>query len=308
MRDPGLREDRSTEIKVGAVVLFATVALIVGLFWITDTDLTPSGIHVYGVTEDAGQVTSGARVFLLGVDVGSVESVELRQDRVLIGLRVDPGRTLPADTRGVIHPPGFLGGQRVDLLPGQADDRLREGDTLSLAGAPGLQEVAGELGSDASEVMERARRVLSEETVSDVRRSSALLAESVRDVHELVESQRQDIDALMTGMRRTSENLAGATSGPELERTLARLDSLSGRLNRAGEGLDASSRSLASILEKVDGGEGSLGRMVNDDGLYEEAAAALSNLRIATEEIGLLSRDIRDQPDRYLRELRFSVF
>ena len=48
--------------------------------------------------------------------------------------------------------------------------------------------------------------------------------------------------------------------------------------------------------------------MVNDDELYERLTGATENIQAASEEIALLTRDVREQPDKYLGNLKFSVF
>ena len=102
--------------------------------------------------------------------------------------------------------------------------------------------------------------------------------------------------------------MGAATEGPELERTVANIDSLTARLSAASASFGTSSESLASILEKIDSGEGSMGLLLNDPELHDRMAAAMENLQAATEEIALLTRDIREQPQRYLAGLKISVF
>ena len=308
MRDPGLREHRRAELQVGALVVVAFVALVWGVVWLAGTDIGGGGLRVVGQTSDAGQIASGARIFLLGVDVGSVGSVRIVDREVLIDLDIDYDGTLPSDTRGLIVPSGFLGSQMVQLQPGASDRPLSSGDTIPLVRVPDLQALVGDLGDQATNLIEEASNVLSEETARELRASSSALAGAMRELEGLVAEQRSTLDQLLSNLARASEGLAGATAGPELERTVARLDSLSAHLARAGSGLDSTSHSLASILGKIDEGEGTMGRLVNDEELYDKIAAAMENLQVASEEIALLSQDLRERPDRYLKGLKFSVF
>jgi hypothetical protein len=48
--------------------------------------------------------------------------------------------------------------------------------------------------------------------------------------------------------------------------------------------------------------------MVNDGELYDRLTAATENIQVASEEIALLTRDVRADPDKYLKDLKFSVF
>ncbi len=308
MRDPGLRENRRTELKVGGLVLLAAVALVAGLFWITGAEIMPTGVQVHGVSPDAGQISGGARIFLRGVDVGQVERVHLGEERVILDMRIQEGRTVPRDSRGVIRPAGFLGAQMVDLVPGTSSAPLQPGDTLALSRAPDLQGLAQELGQDAARVMDRATDLVSEETVSEVRRSSAALAAAMEELQSLAREQRQTLGDLLANLERTSDQLARATDDDRLGRTVARLDSLSERLVRAGGGLDSTASALASITTRLDRGDGTAGRLLTDERLYEDLTAAVENLQVASEEVALLTRDLRERPERYLRGLKFSVF
>jgi hypothetical protein len=69
--------------------------------------------------------------------------------------------------------------------------------------------------------------------------------------------------------------------------------------------LRAASASLGSILDKIDRGNGSLGRAVNDPTLYQALLAAASHVDEAAVGASALVRDLRARPGRYIR---FSVF
>jgi hypothetical protein len=58
----------------------------------------------------------------------------------------------------------------------------------------------------------------------------------------------------------------------------------------------------------MDEGEGTLGLLVNDEELYVKISAAMENIQAATEEIALLTKDIRQRPERYLKGLKFEAF
>lgn len=308
MRDPGLRSEHKAELQVGLLVLLAIVGLVAGVAWITGADIGGERFQLHALAPDAAQVSRGSRVYLHGVDVGSVNQVRLTERGVVLVLDVTSDVTIPVDSRAVIEPSGFLGSQMVQLRPGGADRLLSGGDTISAGTGASLQSMATELGGRAEEVLQRTARILSDSTVEALQSGAGDLSATLEGTRRLVEREREAVGRLLESLNTTSSNLARATSGPELERTLARIDSLTRELNRTSEGLDASSESLASILEKVDRGEGSLGRLVNDGRLYEKVAAAAENLQAASEEVALLTRDIRRRPERYLSGVSFSVF
>lgn len=308
MRDPGLRSAHRAEIQVGMLVLASLVALAVGLVWITGVDLGGERLRFHVLAPEAAQVSGGSRVYLHGVDVGSVNRVLLTENGALLDLEVQGEVSIPADSRALIKPSGFLGSQMVELVPGGAPERLAPGDTIAGGTGADLQTVATRLGSQAETVLQRTARILSDTTVTSLRSGADDLAGTMSELHALVEGERQSLEALIRDLRRTSRGLAAATDSARLERTAARLDTLTARLGRTSGELSEASESLSSILAKADRGEGTLGKLVNDDRLYERVAAAAENLQAASEEITLLTQDLRQNPEKYLGNLKVSIF
>ena len=215
---------------------------------------------------------------------------------------------LPRDTRAEIKTSGFLGANVLALVPGISAEVLASGDTIVAVPTPGLNELAGTLGDQAGRVLEQTHRLLSDSLIGDVHSAAGSLAEGMEDVQVLLDRQATALGELIEALNQAAEELATAASSPELDRTLANIDTLTARLAAAGDDLDSSSQSLASILRKVDEGDGTLGKMVNDGDLYDRLTAATENIQVASEEIALLTRDVRADPDKYLKGLKFSVF
>lgn len=309
MRDPGLRSEHEAELQVGLLVLGGIVALLAGVAWVAGLDVGGDRYGFHVLAPRASQVSQGSRVYLHGVDVGSVQGVRLAGDGgVVLDLQVNGRVELPADSRAVIKPSGFLGTQMVELVPGGAEATVARGDTIAGGTGRDLQSLASDLGTEAEDVLTRAARLLSDSTIRAVQSGAGDLAGTLEETRTMVRAERETVGRLLEELRATASNLDRATSGPALARTVARMDSLTAELSEASEGLTSSSRSLSSILEKADAGEGSLGKLVNDDRLYEKMTAAAENLQRASEEIALLSKDLRQNPSKYLKDLKFSVF
>ncbi len=307
MRDPGLR-DRGAEVQVGILVIAAFLALVAGLFWISDARLGGPDLRLVGVAGDAGQISPDSRIFLRGVEVGAVEDVRLEASRVVVPLAFFVPLDLPADTRGVIRPAGFLGTQMIELIPGSAVSSMSDGDTIRLGRTSDLMTLAADLGDETGVLLERVEAVLSERMISNLEASSEAFTAAMRELEQLMSGEREALHGLIVNLDAASAEIAGLVGSPELERSLANLDTLSTRLAAASASFDTTSRALASITARLDRGEGSLGRMMTDDDLYEGLTETLANLRAASEEVALLTRDIRDRPGRYLKDIKVSVF
>lgn len=308
MRDPGLRNQYKTEMQVGLLLIVSFIALVLGIAWISGRQPGGDRLVVYAVSPESGAVTSGTPITLLGVEVGSVRQVTLATDQVTLELVVSFDGQLPRDTRGEIRTAGFLGANVIALIPGTSPEPLATGDTIPASPSPGLNELAGTLGDRAGRVLEQTERLLSDSMIADVQSAAGSMASGLEDVQQLLERESAALEELIEALNTASKELATAASSPELDRTLANIDSLTARLAAASDDLDSSSESLASILRKVDEGDGTLGKMVNDGALYDRLTAATENIQAATEEIALLTRDVRADPEKYLGAMKFSVF
>lgn len=308
MRDPGLRSQQRLELQVGALLIVAFVGLVAGILWISGARFGGNEMTLYVAADDAASVAEGSVVMLRGVPVGAVEEVRLVGDGVVIRLKASPKGRLSSDTYASFETAGFLGQMIVGLRPGSADDDLVSGDTIPATVLPGLTSLADQLGDQAGNVLERTQRLLSDDLIASVKSGAGAFAGTMSDLEAMLERQSQTLEQLIGSLASMTAQLSAATDGPELERTVANIDSLTARLSSASEQFVASSEALASILQKIDTGEGSMGKLVNDPVLYDRMAAAMENMQAATEEIALLTKDIREQPQRYLAGLKISVF
>lgn len=308
MRDPGLRDQHRLELQVGALLIVAFVGLVAGILWISGGRIGGDDLTLFVVADDAASVAEGSAVILRGVPVGEVKEVRLVEDGVVIRIEATPEGQLPSDSYASLETAGFLGQMVVGLQPGSAADNLASGDTISATVQPGLTGLADQLGDQAGDVLERTQRLLSDDLITSVESGAGAFAGTMGELEAMLERQSHTLEQLIESLSGMSTQLSAATDGPELERTVANIDSLAARLSTASEQFGASSESLASILEKIDSGEGSMGKLVNDPVLHDRMAAALENMQTATEEIALLTKDIREQPQRYLAGLKVSVF
>jgi len=308
MRDPGLRSHYRTELQVGVLMILAFLGLVAGILWISGARLGGSDITLFVMAEDAGAVAEGATVTLRGVPVGSVEEVRLVEDGVVLRLEASPRGRLPADTRAAIEAAGFLGQVGVSLRPGSDPANLASGDTIVAVSAPGLTQLAERLGSQADEVLARTQRLMSDSVIASVETGAGAFAGTMSELDAMLDRQSATLERLIENLSAMSASIESATDGPELERTVRSIDSLTARLASASAQFETTSESLDSILRKIDEGEGSMGRLVNDPILHDKMVAAMENLQAASEEVALMMRDFREDPEKYTSGLKISLF
>jgi phospholipid/cholesterol/gamma-HCH transport system substrate-binding protein len=279
---------------LGLLVLVAGAIFIWGFFFLMGDPLLSGGDEVVVVMEDGAGLNRGDRVQLHGVQVGSVRRVELQApNRVHVKVKVDAGVRLPADTRAVSRVDVF-GATTVDLVPGGALVMLQGGDTIRGFAQKGLPDLATELGDQARVLMASADSLLSPAAVSDLRATASVLPATAQQL----QSAFSELTAAAASLRRMAEELERAQAGAGAGETLVEVQASARAATAALTTMDRSLASLASVMEKVDSGHGSLGRLVNDTTLYGELSAALREVRE-------LTADVKENPRRYLT---FRVF
>lgn len=288
----GMRNRNLTAL--GLLVVVAGVVFVWGLFFLLGDPVWRRGLEVVVVMEDGSGLKRGDRVSLQGVDVGSVRGVALRPPRqVAVTIHLIKGIVLPADTRATVRADVF-GTSSVELLPGHALVALEPGDTILGTPTRPLPELMAGLTGKVESVLASADTLLSPRVVADLHATAAVLPESA----EALRSAFAEIHLAARSLRRSAEGLEAAETGPALARALGELEGSARAFAEAANTMERSLNSFASIMEKVDRGDGTLGRLVNDSTLYAELSSALREVRA-------LATDVRERPKRYIN---FSVF
>lgn len=120
------------ETVLGSVVVLVAIFFVVFAF--TSADLRAvDGYELNARFLRAGGLEPGADVRISGVKVGTVTERDLDVDtfEAVITISVSPKVRLPADTEAVITGEGFLGGKYLRLIPGQENETVQPGGTLT---------------------------------------------------------------------------------------------------------------------------------------------------------------------------------
>lgn len=279
---------RRREAWIGVTILAGAVLFVFLYTYIRDIRWWGGGLRVHAVVEDAGRVTPGVPVLLKGVDVGQVKARRLLPDlRVFLTLELEKGAPVPADSRVELGSKSIFGEPAVNLVPGSSPERVRPGDTLAAAVEPTPTQLLEQLGG-------RATDVLSPEFIRNLQSAIAEFRQAAGSMNTLLAASAPAISQAAASFRRSAEGLEKVTTGPDLQATAQNLALTSEQLQMMAGGLSGAARRLEAILAKVDRGEGSLGRMVNDPALYEDLRSLAASYRD-------LANDIRENPKRYVR-------
>lgn len=285
-----MRRRRGSELAVGILVLSAAALVLWGYFWLTGQPLGHKGYTLVARLSDAAGLERGDRVRLAGVEVGNVRGIRLGPGAVWVELSVDAGVHLPEDSRAALRSDGVFGARHIELIPGSMPTLVRSGDTLAAVTRPTLPETIEAVGDRVNDILERASAALSPASVEALQSGAVSLARAL-----------DELAALNASLRKTADAFGRGFSEARLDGTAAGFEATARNLATASSDVRASAGSLASILAKIDAGEGSLGRAVNDPSLYDALLATTESLNAAARNTSSLVEDIRARPGRYVK-------
>ena len=291
----------SRELTVGLLAIAGVAAILITLFTLTDAALFRGRYIVTTTVPHAGGIRKGDPVQMRGVNIGRILGFFINEKVVTIRLEIEGEYKIPSDSRVELKSAGLLGGMVADVVPGSAKTALKWGDSVPGSIGEGMFEQVDDLTKAAQTAVGRVEKLLSDETVTNVEKGSGEARQLLQGLQATVNEQRKELIVLSRNLRKSSEGIEKATSGPELERAVKRLDALTERMDGVLDGLTRSSSSMEAVMARIERGEGSLGKLTKDDELYVNAAEAAANLKKAAAEMARLTEDIRLNPKKYVK-------
>ncbi len=279
------------ELYIGTAVSITIIMVVASILFLEKADLIQQGIGVNVVVQNAGGIRKGGTVLFEGVDVGSVRSIRLTPRGVVLQLRITKIDSIPDDSRFVVASTSLLGSKAVEITPGRSTNFLKDGAYVRATTSTGLSELlqsgrritssVGEVTKNLSALTDQATRLKVRSALGDIDESVSLINSSLKGnldgIHETIESlkristdNRAPIDSIVNRLSRHSK---------ELDVAIVNTEKITKNLNR--------------IILRLNEGEGTAGKFLTDDELYDKLDSTLANLNSLVE-------DIREHPGKYV--------
>ncbi len=311
---------RRDEVIVG---VFVTVALIVGVFgtlWLARRGLAKS-YPMYARFDWGNNLKVGQQVLLAGVQIGFVDKVELNPAGYLdVTMSIDKGRQIPAMATAVVQNEGFFGDKSVALHPcgdapppaqrtaqgvegaSSATDVahchptsfLPPGDTIpSGRPAPSIDMILGRVDSMSGaleDVVQTVRISMVEKGgIDDLRKTIASTNALAQELTRVAAEQSKGLSLTLASLRRTASALDSAS----IDSTVQNMQATTANLAELTSSLKSTTTRLDNVMAQVETGDGTLGRLLNDPGVYNELRQSLARL-------DSLILDVKTNPKRYI--------
>jgi phospholipid/cholesterol/gamma-HCH transport system substrate-binding protein len=118
------------EIVAGSIVIAVVVFSVLG--FVRAAMLSDHSYILYADFATVSGIHTADPVVIAGVEVGTVESISLKDYQARLGLKIQDKIEVRSDAVASIESSGLLvGGHMVSIDPGLSDKRLRPGDVIA---------------------------------------------------------------------------------------------------------------------------------------------------------------------------------
>ena len=320
-----------TPLRVGLVVAAAAVAFALGLYFIGANIGRDKSYRVFAMFDDATGLGARSRVQIAGIPVGQVDHIELDQAtaRARVWLKIKQEYPLHRNASITKRSESILGDFLLDLTPGTPDQPLlKDGDEIrNVVRPPGMNEVFNQLSKiagDIGAVTQNMRKILGgEEGENNLRTIVENLTRITEGIEGIIDRSQSRVDAILGNVQSFTGNLRNIGAGGEqdvlaiLQNTRAataeardilktignvvgsqdtgELKKSVGSVRSSMEKLDTSLANIREITDKINKGEGTIGRLVNDDRLAKNLEKTTSSLNDVFAGLGQLKIELQER-------------
>jgi len=301
----------SNEIKIGLTVIIAIIITLIGFRFMRDVPLFTQPIEIKSTFHRVDGLTVGSIVYVKGVKVGSVKEMRLLpSDSVQVTMNLEGITAIPKGSVAYLTALSLIEGKSIVLEKSDSDEYVETGDEIKGAYVETIVEVFAEkgeeLGQDLSSTFTELNQFLNQlnKTIDDETRQSVSetfnnAERATRALSNILEEKKEDIDRAINATSRTMQQIdtLATDNRTKVDSLLFHLEENVRELKGTRENLNRSIVSLNEILEKVNNGDGTFSRMVNDPSLY-------NNIDSMAVEMTRLLKGINEDPGNYLKHMK----
>lgn len=310
---------------IGMIFVLSSIAFIGGLLYLQEISIRKSNYTFNVLFDNIQGLNVGDQVDMLGKKIGKVSHSRIIGQKIAVELSIDNSFSfsIPVDSKIEVKSEGLIGSKFISIspglntkefiLPGETVEGLREFDFAEIT--PGIVPLT----QDLSAFARRLKATLGEEEKDNIRLTihniESLTAEldtfvynyrniisdnDKKNFQDFIKNLSGTVKDLKYGVNKEINKLDGMLD--DLKKVTDKSEELSTtitELKKSSESFAISTEKFNKILNKIDNGEGTMGKLVNDSALYE-------NMNNLVNEMRTLVDDIKENPAKYMKAYRKS--
>jgi phospholipid/cholesterol/gamma-HCH transport system substrate-binding protein len=299
-------DNKSKLFWIGLFVSGGIVLFLSAIFYLTDDSIDTE--YKFSVIFENGMgVQSGSDVKMIGQQIGQVSNVRILDGRngVVVELSINDKLAIMIPNNSTFQVKASIFGEtHVQINPGDGTNYIETGEL-----------VTGEIPTEAYDIdpvvkdlSAFSRQLSSTLTDTEVRALQSIISNTDSLVAEVKNSLMvsQEINRIVTNLEifsielKSMSTTLGEGFKPKIDKIdsiLSKLDKFSNKLEPASKGLESFEKSMSTlqmIVQDLDQGKGSIGKLLKDEALYD-------NLNEVVDNTNELINDLKENPAKYVK-------
>ncbi|HEX8575836.1 MAG TPA: MlaD family protein [Flavobacterium sp.] len=296
------------EIKTAILVISSILLFIWGYSFLRGRDLFNDYKTLYVQYDNVEGLGVSSPVTLNGLVIGKIETITINTTtgKLVVQIQIKTDFPISKTSIAQIYSPSPIGGKQIALVPDMNNKVLVEnGDFLRSTVKPSLLDSfsgqidplktklervldnADGLLTNVNEVLDPKTKDNLKSSIENLNKTLAEFSEASQSVNRLLSDNKDKLNSSISNFEKVSGNFS------KLSDTLAKAN-----IGRAVKNLERTLANVNSIVNNLESGKGTMGKLLKDDKLY-------NNFTRSSKELELLLQDVRLNPTRYIN---ISVF
>jgi len=306
----------SNETKVGALTVIAVTLIILGFNVLRGKTMFKSGNFLYAKYKDTKGLIISNPVFINGYQVGAVFDIENTNDNlsdIAVTIRFNKAYKIPVNSIAAIQE-NPLGTNSISILLGDGRDYFKNEDTIKTAPSSSLlgdiMNTLSPLGEQTKntitsleKVLNNINKVLNDQNkenfstiLANLTTTTKSLNSSMTSIELMLQKQNGSISQSFDNVNKFTKNLN--ENNNKINSIINNLDSTTqalkaADLNNTISSLHTAVNDLSVTLKKLNTGNGTAAKLLNDPSIYKELKNTITSLNTLVD-------DVRVHPKRYI--------
>ena len=266
---------------LGGIGLF-----MAGTMWLKGRSFSSSGNQLRVAFADVGTLKRGSAVRVSGVNLGSVERIDFEGvGKVVVTLSLKPIVEPKIDASAKLGSAGLMGDALVIFHPGNASQPLPAGTTIQGVVDQGLMELGTELGDKAKLAMTGFNEIANKKLADNLNATLSAMQRMMGVYTNTKTGPVGELTATMRELQTLTVHLDSTMAAAKLPTTLRKSDTLMANLSSTSQEFAVTAARFDSLLQKINRGQGSLGKFVTDTAFYAETIKLATAVKELVDEL-----------------------
>ena len=292
----------SREVKTAILVILGIVFLIIGINYLKGVNIFQPKNEFY--TEfDYNALTPSSPVTIKGNNVGKINSIkyDFESGKTKVAFTIDKGLKFSKDSKMRLYELGLMGGNAMAIIPVNGGAQAESGDFLQSEVEEGLvKSLAGNFSGlttgldgtlqSADSLLVSLNKIVEDDSEKGLKNAIGELNATIKSFktlsysfNSLIAKNDKTLSSMLSNFDKVSKDLGMLSE-----------DLKDVELSKTVKTLDQTLLNVNTLLTDLDKGEGTLGKLLTDDELY-------NNLEVASQQLQELLQDFKLNPSRYVK-------